>query len=316
MAEIKINIDNLEAEITKLKTLSESIASKKEKCPETVGGGSSIQQLENIGIAYGKIHEQIATLVANTADFMKSVRDETVKMDNQIASDIGRAPCGNNISITKEEVAWVTGESNEIVTSSGATKYRQPAYTQIGLEPVNGIYENAVRHRDGTIGYVSYYNDPDTRTQLSCTYYTVRKLNERGLAYPCKGGPGSGANWYGNFDTESGLKSYGGNNALYELVGGLSLPQENIVVSFASNTGKTEDFRKHGHVMLIDKIYMENGEYWVQYNDTYDDVNKKIVSGINDTNDTRWKTLDDFMSYYNRYNGAINGIVVMGAGNK
>lgn len=314
MAEIKINIDNLEAEITKLKTLSESIASKKEKCPETVGGGSSIQQLENIGIAYGKIHEQIATLVANTADFMKSVRDETVKMDNQIASDIGRAPCGNNISITKEEVAWVTGESNEIITSNGATKYRQPAYTQIGLEPVNGVYGNVVYHSNGKPGgQVYYFNDGShindtTGTRLSCTYYTLRQLNERGLSFPCKSGPGSGGSWFYNFDEQSGLPTYEGGNALEQLANSRSLPQENIVVSFPLSS-------PDGHVLLIDRIFRDvDGEIKVVYSDMYPYINN--VNGKNAPCNPP-ETLAQFKDKYRRRgHGDITGIVVVGAGNQ
>lgn len=202
-----------------------------------------------------------------------------------------------------------TEQPSQIITSSGATKYTQPAYTQQGLYPdANGVWGEYVYHKDGTLGQICTWNRVG---ELSCTYYTLRKLNERGLSYPCVGGPGNGAEWYRYFDTESGLPSYAGNNALYDLANTLTLPQENVVVSFASNFSEDANLKVCGHVMLIDKIYRDaEGTVLIDYSDNY-----PSIGSVNGTNPQKTKMLDSFMTYYNEWNGAINGVVVMGAGN-
>lgn len=203
--------------------------------------------------------------------------------------------------------------AGNVRTESGAEKYNLPDYTLQGLEPdANGIYGPFVYHRDGSLGRVCEWND-DARTELSCTYYTLRKLNERGLSYPCVSGPGNGVSWFGNFDVESGLPRYEGNNALETLVGDSShgLPQENIVVSFASNPSNNYEIKQCGHVLLIDKIYRnENGAVMVQWSDNW-----PKIGSLNGSNPVQEMSLEQFVGNYNRSNGEIKGAVVIGAGN-
>ena len=206
----------------------------------------------------------------------------------------------------------LSGTGN-VRTESGAEKYNLPDYALQGLEPdANGIYGPYVHHRDGSLGRVCEWND-GARTEFSCTYYTLRKLNERGLSYPCVSGPGNGANWYGNFDVESGLPRYEGNNALQNLAGDSShgLPQENIVVSFASNPSSDYEIKQCGHVLLIDKIYRnESGGVIVQWSDNW-----PKIGGLNGSNPVQEMSLEQFMGKYNRSNGEIKGAVIIGAAN-
>lgn len=88
MAEIKVNIDNLEKEIESLNSLSVKIDSDKTTPPNVVGGGSGVQMLENIGLTYEKMQEQIGILVKETVAFMKSVRDTVSEKDKKIAKDM------------------------------------------------------------------------------------------------------------------------------------------------------------------------------------------------------------------------------------
>lgn len=88
MPEIKINIDNLEQEIICLKSLANKIKSTKVERPQVVGGGSSIQALENIGLTFENMQKQLSILVTDTASFMSSIKDATEKQDKKIASDI------------------------------------------------------------------------------------------------------------------------------------------------------------------------------------------------------------------------------------
>lgn len=238
----------------------------------------------------------------------------------------GAAPVGDGESTSgtgnqnqpKEEasVEGENGNSNGTVnvrTESGAEKYNLPDYALQGLEPdANGIYGPYVHHRDGSLGRVCEWNDK-ARTELSCTYYTLRKLNERGLSYPCVSGPGNGANWFGNFDVESGLPRYEGNNALEALASDSSrgLPQENIVVSFSSNPSNDYEIRQCGHVLLIDKIYRnESGAVMVQWSDNW-----PKIGSLNGSNPVQEMSLEQFMGKYSRSNGEIKGAVTIGAGN-
>ena len=49
MGEILINTDSLAAEIGRLYTLGAKIAASSIACPAVVGGGSSVQEIENLG---------------------------------------------------------------------------------------------------------------------------------------------------------------------------------------------------------------------------------------------------------------------------
>lgn len=205
--------------------------------------------------------------------------------------------------------------SGTTVSKSGAPIYQLPDYALQGLYPnANGIWRNVVVHRDGSQGAVYYFNDGSsvndtTGNDLSCTYYTLRKLNQRGLSYPCTGGPGNGADWYKNFDKKSGLPHYSGADALTKLIDNLTLPQENIVVSYASNSSSKAYLKTCGHVMLIDRIYRdENGVVYIESSDNWPDI-----SNVNGSNPVKKRTFNEYMNYYSKYNGNINGVAVIGA---
>lgn len=201
---------------------------------------------------------------------------------------------------------------------SGAPKYPQPAYTQKGLDPNASTFGPYLYRRDGSPCMMHEWNDKEQK-QLSCTYYTLRKLNEQGLSYPCvsgpKGnGPGNGGEWYANFDRESGLPNYAGNNALDDLANNLTLPQANVVVSFDHSLPVTDKNGKTyipGHVLLIDEIYRDaNGTVMVKYSDMSPDINS-----FDGDNPQKNVTLTQFKANY-KPNGNINGAVVIGAGDK
>lgn len=86
MAEIKINTGNLTAEIGKLKELKNSINNTNILCPATVGGGTSIQELEDIGKLYKSLHNQFGILVSSTASFMENVNQSYQSGDNKAAA--------------------------------------------------------------------------------------------------------------------------------------------------------------------------------------------------------------------------------------
>lgn len=321
MSEIKINTVNLNIEILKLKILKKRIEDSNVKCPTVVGGGTSIQELENICNGYKLLHSKMLLLVSNTIAFMKNAGECYTDSDNMTAGifnilqNIVKDISGDVAVVEKSSQEKSSISNNEVInnstilSSNGAAMYNIPDYAKknIGSDS-NGIYGPYVYHSDGTIGSVCEWNIQGE--QLSCTYYTLRKLNERGVGYPCIAGPGNGSDWYKNFDFSTELPRYSGNNALYDLSNG-QLPQENIVVSFASNPSSDSSVKACGHVMLIDRIERDSsGEIWVTYSDNYPNI-----TNLNGYNPTKTMTLSAFMTSYNSSNGVINGVVVIGATN-
>lgn len=277
----------------------------------------------NIGKILAGLFSPITTIWSKLASYVEGIigkgdvtnSQPSVTWNTEEVSGIAAVIKGTSYSANAAATDGAAGEkakasgdtSTSSTTASGATRYKQPEYTQKNLAPdANGIYGPFVYHRDGSLGRVYEWNTREGK-DLSCTYYTLRKLNEQGLSYPCVGGPGNGSKWYANFDHESGLPNYGGNDALREVANNLTLPQENIIVSFDNDpSGKG-----WGHVLLIDEIYKNgDGIVSVRYRDNYPNI-----TTLNGNNPPQNKTLEDFMSYYNKYNGNMNGAVVIGAGN-
>jgi len=83
MGEIKIKTSNLSTEIGNLRALNQKISSSCIKCPAVVGGGTSIQEIENIGKTYRKMHNQFGTLVSSTISFMENVNNSYKSSDNK-----------------------------------------------------------------------------------------------------------------------------------------------------------------------------------------------------------------------------------------
>lgn len=236
-----------------------------------------------------------AQKILESVDLSKAMVDAAA-----VATGVAGAVTGAGGGKNNAAPANPTGAGNNSTAISG----RIPGYALEGNEPdANGIYGSYVRHKDGSFGKVCEWN----RTgQLSCTYYTLRKLNERGISFPCVAGPGNGANWYNNFDFETGLPTYGGSNALRDLADTMSLPQNNIVVSF--DRPLSDQGTVLGHVMLIDEIYRDaNGTIQIVSSDMYPDI-----ASLNGTNPQVTRTIDEFYSYYNKYNGNMVGLCVLG----
>lgn len=141
----------------------------------------------------------------------------------------------------------------------------------------------------------------------------MRKLAERGVAYPFKSSFGNfnGAGWYANFDQSSGLINASGGECLDNIARN-GLPVYNIVVSM----DQTYFGGDEGHVVLIDRMYEENGQTMIEFTDNYNwDSSSKIWYDDKNpasfyTGNTMVKSLDWFKQNYGRQ--AINGAVVVG----
>ena len=75
MPEIRIKDDALNTEVNNLRNLNKRIGASNIKCPTVVGGGSSIEQIENIGKSYQQMHKQLEMLVSSTISFMENINN-------------------------------------------------------------------------------------------------------------------------------------------------------------------------------------------------------------------------------------------------
>lgn len=152
---------------------------------------------------------------------------------------------------------------------------------------------------------ISLYNIP--QSQVSCTYYTLRKLNDRGLGYPFKH-PGSvnGKEWFNNCTDD--VPKAPGNDAIESLLSGRD-SLENVVVSFPGSdlTGGC------GHVMLIDKVYRDpsTGQIMVSSSDHCDFGTGKYLSDPNGTIPAATRTLEAFKDlYFSNHRGMVGAVLI------
>ena len=95
MAEIKINIselNNLIPKVQAVKNCANDILSRNVP-PETVGGGLTVGELEELSNLYHSIYRDIEELASNTVLFLQNVRDTYIEVDvsaaNRMTSDNG-----------------------------------------------------------------------------------------------------------------------------------------------------------------------------------------------------------------------------------
>ncbi len=204
-----------------------------------------------------------------------------------------------NNSIAISNVAATIGEAIRVASTPVA---EVPRAATEGILPewakTPGATTAHYTAADGSVGSVYEYNKTG---QLSCTYYTLRRLKERGLGFPFKtAGNASGGYWYGNCTDD--VPKYGGTNCFDDLVASQELPVKNVVVSFPEPS-------PWGHVVLIDEISRDaNGTVQITYSDMWPDI-----ADLNGTNKTEVRTIEGFKQRYLPYNGAVTGCVIVGS---
>lgn len=88
MAEIKINIDNLENGIKRLETLGKNWGANDTLPPVTVGGGKVVNEFEELAKMYKSLNTHMVTLAVNTASFLQDVKDSYQKSDHEAAQNM------------------------------------------------------------------------------------------------------------------------------------------------------------------------------------------------------------------------------------
>lgn len=85
MAEIKINIIEIDKSIAKLQTLKSKCVSNRKNAPITVGGGQTVNELETIAGQYRAIDSNLETLMTNTIAFLTNLKESYITSDQKAA---------------------------------------------------------------------------------------------------------------------------------------------------------------------------------------------------------------------------------------
>lgn len=88
MAEIKIKVSEINSAITRLQGLQSRCNSRNTTPPATVGGGKSVNELEDIADVYKTLNTHFEDLVSNTVSFLQNVRDSYTSSDTKVANKI------------------------------------------------------------------------------------------------------------------------------------------------------------------------------------------------------------------------------------
>lgn len=88
MSEIKVNILNLDGAISKLNNYAANWASNPTTPPTTVGGGKTVNELEELAKMYKDLNDHMVSLASNTAAFFSNVRTSYQESDHKAASNI------------------------------------------------------------------------------------------------------------------------------------------------------------------------------------------------------------------------------------
>ena len=164
---------------------------------------------------------------------------------------------------------------------------------------------NYYRAEDNQVGSVSYRNDDGA---VSCTYYTLHRLREKGLGFPFRiTGRANGGYWFDNCSESA--KKYPGNDCLTDIFNDYCTrgkEAKNIVVSMPSKSPA-------GHVILIDRMFKkpETGEIMIEWSDMCYPFSK-IYGDVNTINPSKTVTLAKFRDYYKGWTGDFKGAVLIG----
>ena len=83
MAEIKINIQELERSVARLDQLAANWSAEQKTAPETVGGGKTVNELEDLAQVYQQLYRNLVLLASNTASFLDNVRESYEESDRK-----------------------------------------------------------------------------------------------------------------------------------------------------------------------------------------------------------------------------------------
>lgn len=254
------------------------------------------------------------TFINGTPGLGSSSSPNITFANNTSSSDSSSGP---NITFSAQtssnspNVSWNAQGSGSVVASSGSSSSANSGTLPSWAKESQSITSEYFGTEDGRGGQVCTYNTFDRTTntgQVSCTFYTLRKLRERGLGYPFKTAGANGSQWYNN--CIDSVSKAAGNSSIETLVAQNGGTLNNVVVSFPATANNPA-----GHVMLIDKVFKDpsTGRTMVSFSDNYDWGTHRYLTDPNGyTTGYTW-SLDDFKATYIKENGGINGAVLIGS---
>lgn len=90
MSEINLKITEINNVITKLQALQSKSSSMNTASPATVGGGKTVNELEDIADTYKKLNNCLEDLISNTVSFLQNIKDSFVSSDTEAANKINK----------------------------------------------------------------------------------------------------------------------------------------------------------------------------------------------------------------------------------
>lgn len=88
MATIDIKINTLESAINELKSVKQSCDGAKKIPPTTVGGGKTVNELEEIGKLYQTMNGHLSMMISSTISLLQKTKDGFQTDDKMAASKI------------------------------------------------------------------------------------------------------------------------------------------------------------------------------------------------------------------------------------
>ena len=88
MSEIKINLTNLDSGISRFNTLARNWGANDTAPPVTVGGGTTVNEFEELAQVYKNLNDHMVTLASNTAAFLTDIKQSYQDSDQKAANNI------------------------------------------------------------------------------------------------------------------------------------------------------------------------------------------------------------------------------------
>lgn len=88
MSEISINIPEINNEITKLQSLQSKWSSERTTPPSTIGGGKSVNAIEDLAEKYKSLGDSLDELISNTIYFLENTKNSFISSDSSAADGI------------------------------------------------------------------------------------------------------------------------------------------------------------------------------------------------------------------------------------
>ena len=88
VSEINIKISELDVAIANLQSLKFACDGMNSIVPTTVGGGKTVNEIENIASVYKSLNTCVGDMISNTISFMQNIRASFITSDSNAASKI------------------------------------------------------------------------------------------------------------------------------------------------------------------------------------------------------------------------------------